>query len=51
MMIVSAKISKRKLLLGLLAAVAVITLLVVLLNASEEPTVPSEPVVQTLLYR
>ena len=48
MMIVSAKISKRKLLLGLLAAVAVITLLVVLLNASEEPTVSSEPVVQTL---
>jgi len=48
MMIVSAKLSKRKLLLGLLAAVAVIVLLVVLLHASEEPTVLSEPVTQTL---
>lgn len=48
MMIVSAKISKRKLLTGLLAAVAVIGLLVVLLTASEEPSVPSEPVSRSL---
>jgi len=41
MMIVSAKVSKRKLLLGLLAAVAVIVLLVVLLNKSEEPVQPA----------
>ena len=43
MMIVSAKISKRKLLFGLLAAVGVIALLAVLLTASEEPSAPSEP--------
>lgn len=48
MMIVSAKLSKRKLLTGLLAAVGVIALLIVLLTASDEPAVPSEPVSQTL---
>lgn len=48
MMIVSAKISKQKLIFGLLAAVGVIALLVVLLTASEEPKLPSETVSQTL---
>ena len=49
MMIVSAKISKRKLLIGLLVAVGVIALLAVLLNASEEkPPVQTEAVSQTL---
>ena len=43
MMIVSAKLSKRKILAGLLAAAGVIALLVVLLTASEEPAAPSEP--------
>ena len=38
MVIVSAKISKRKLLLGLIAAVAVIVLLAVLIGQSNEPT-------------
>ena len=37
MVIVSAKISKRKLLLGLIAAIAVIVLLAVLLGQSNEP--------------
>lgn len=37
MMIVSAKVSKQKLLIGLLAAVGVIVLLVALLGASSEP--------------
>ena len=41
MMIVSAKVSKRKLLLGLLAAVCVIVLLAVLLEKSEAPAQPS----------
>lgn len=48
MMIISAKISKRKLLLGLMAAAAVIALLTVLLRASEEPAAPSEPTAQTM---
>ena len=49
MMIVSAKLSKRKILAGLLAAAGVITLLVVLLTASEEPAVPSEPTANSTL--
>ena len=43
MMIVSAKVSKRKLLTGLLAAVAVIALLVFLFTKSEEPPAGNEP--------
>lgn len=48
MMIVSAKISKRKLLTGLLVAAGVIVLLAVLLTASDKPDAPSESVSQSL---
>ena len=44
MVIVSAKISKRKVLLGLLAAVCVIALLVILVRNSDEPKQPTAPV-------
>lgn len=43
MMIVSAKVSKRKLLTGLLTAAAVIALLVFLFTKSEEPSAGTEP--------
>jgi len=48
MMIVSAKISKQKLLIGLLAAVGVIVLLVILLGASSGQAVESEAVVPSM---
>ena len=43
MVIVSAKVSKRKILAGVLAAAAVIALLVFLFTKSEEPSAPEDP--------
>lgn len=48
MMIVSAKVSKRKILMGLLMAAAVILLLVFLLGKSNEPAAASEAPSQTM---
>lgn len=48
MVIVSAKVSKQKLLMGLAAAVCVVALLVILLAQSAQPSEPDAAPVQTL---
>ena len=47
MLIVSAKVSKKKVLTGIIAAVCIIALLAVLLQKSDEPSSPSDPSVPT----
>ncbi len=48
MVIVSAKVSKRKILIGIVAAVCIIALLVVLCRKADQPAQPEETPAQTL---